>query len=105
MNLVLHVKKLYFDEIRSGVKIFEYRRVTPYWQRRLEGRKFDGVVICLGYPRRGDATRRLVFPWSGYEVQTITHPHFGDKPVKCYAIRLTLDPAKAQGAAVHLTVY
>jgi hypothetical protein len=97
-DLVLHVSREYFDAIRSGEKIFEYRRMTPYWKRRIEPNQFkriERVVICWGYPARDDDTRRLVFPWRGYEVQTITHEHFGGE-AHVYAIRLTPVPADAE---------
>lgn len=88
-DLVLHVKRVYFEQIASGQKREEYRRATPYWQKRLEGREYERVVICLGYPKRDDTSRRLVFPWRGVERKVITHPFFGDEPVDVYAVRLT----------------
>lgn len=88
MNLNLHVKKEYFDQIASGVKQEEYRLMTPYWQKRLENRQYDNVVVLCGYPARNDATRRIVYAWQGYTCKTITHPHFGTNPVMVYAIRL-----------------
>ncbi|ENN4178965.1 ASCH domain-containing protein, partial [Salmonella enterica subsp. enterica serovar Typhimurium] len=30
-------------------------------------------------------------PYGGYEVKTITHPHFGDEPVKVYAIKVNIN--------------
>lgn len=35
-----------------------------------------------------DTEKRIAFPWHGYLRKTITHKHFGDYPVKVYAIRL-----------------
>ncbi|MCP3582304.1 hypothetical protein NLN00_23805, partial [Escherichia coli] len=29
--------------------------------------------------------------YDGYEIKTITHPHFGDKPVKVFAIKVNID--------------
>ncbi|EMR6360648.1 hypothetical protein WJV46_003844 [Escherichia coli] len=29
--------------------------------------------------------------YNGYEIKTITHPHFGDKPVKVYAIKVNIN--------------
>lgn len=86
--LTLPVKTVYFDQIKAGTKTQEFRLCTPFWRKRLEGRTFDFVVITKGYPSRDDAERRLMFPWTGFEVQTIQHQHFGLEPVKVFAINL-----------------
>lgn len=96
-DLVLPVKRIYFEQMRDGAKLAEYRRTTPFWTKRLVGREYDSVIITLGYPKRGDPERTLVFPWRGYSVQTITHPHFGDHPVEVFAIAVG-DQATAKGA-------
>lgn len=85
-NLVLPVKRIYFEQMRDGTKKVEYRLTTPFWRKRLEGKKYDRVVITLGYSKKDDIERRLIFPWRGFTVQTITHPHFGNEPVKVFAI-------------------
>ena len=90
-DLILNVKREYFEQIASGQKHEEYRLVTPYWQKRLEGRSYENVIICLGYPPRGDTNRRLLFPWQGVERKTIVHQHFGSEPVDVYAVRLRPD--------------
>lgn len=87
-NLVLNLKREYFDEIRDGVKAYEYRKVTAYWKKRIEGREYDCLVIRMGYPKAGDKEKELRFPYCGYEVQQIVHPHFGDTPVDVYAIKI-----------------
>ncbi len=84
--LVLPVKREYFEQMRDGAKQAEYRLCTEYWRRRLLGRSNDSVIITLGYPKRDDTARRLVFPWRGYTVETITHPHFGADQVTVFAI-------------------
>ncbi|HFN6802524.1 TPA: hypothetical protein ACHFZX_002678 [Escherichia coli] len=43
------------------------------------------------YPKRDDSSRRIDVPYGGYEIKTITHPHFGDKPVKVFAIKVNID--------------
>lgn len=87
-TLTLSLKREYFDAIRDGSKTEEFRLVTPYWRKRLEGKAFDDIVLTLGYPARYDWTRRLLRPWRGYEIKTITHPHFGPDPVQVFAIRV-----------------
>jgi hypothetical protein len=51
--LHLPVKKIYFDQIKSGKKLDEYRLVTEYWKKRLEGRDYDEVHVKCGYPKTG----------------------------------------------------
>jgi len=89
-DLTLHLKAVYFDQIKNGTKPFEYRLITPYWKKRLIGRHYNNVVFCRGYPKRGD-----VEPYRGYDVQTLTHPHFGNKPVTVFAIRTMAVQEKA----------
>lgn len=84
--LTLPLKAEYFNAIRTGAKVEEFRRVSPFWKTRLEGRTFDSIELTLGYPARGDSERRLVRPWRGMRVTTITHPLFGAEPVQVYAI-------------------
>lgn len=87
-DFTLPLNGIYFDQIKSGEKTEEYRLVTPYWVRRLEGRRYGRVILMRGYPKKDDAERRLVFPWRGCPIKTITHPHFGPDPVEVYAIQL-----------------
>lgn len=87
-TLTLPLKSLYFNQIKSGQKVEEYRQRTPYWRKRLEGAQYDQIVLTLGYPARNDHARRLVRPWRGYEIKTIEHSLFGDKPTEVFAIKV-----------------
>lgn len=87
-NLVLPLKAEYFNAIKSGEKVDEFRLCTDYWRRRLENQHFDKIVLTLGYPKRSDEAKRIIKPWRGYVVRTITHPHFGPDPVKVFAIHV-----------------
>lgn len=86
--LHLNLRAEYFDQIAAGTKLFEYRLSTPYWAKRLVGWHFDQVHVKKGYPPASDTSRILVRPWRGYEVQYITHPHFGADLVRVFAIRV-----------------
>lgn len=86
--LIFNLKKEYFEQIKSGIKTEEYRLCTPYWQKRLEGKTFDKIIIKLGYPKNSDAEKILEFKYLGYEIKTIKHKHFGNDPVKVYAIKI-----------------
>lgn len=92
MNLFLHVKGEYFDQIRSGEKTEEYRLVCPYWIAQIANRKcpFDGIHLFRGFPKKDSWSPEnfLHFPWKGYEIKVIKHPIFGDAPVEVFAIKL-----------------
>lgn len=86
-DLILPLKREYFEQIKAGEKWFEYRLCNDYWRKRLDGHEaYDRIILTLGYPRRDDHERRIVRPWRGYTIKTITHPHFGPDPVQVYAI-------------------
>lgn len=87
-DLYLSVKGEYFEQIVAGTKTYEYRARTPYWKKRIEGRAYRNIIILHGYPVQHDLRKRIVFPWKGYELQTIMHPHFGNKPTDVYAIKI-----------------
>jgi hypothetical protein len=92
MILHLPLKAVYFDAIKAGTKLEEYRLRTPYWTRRLAGRTYAGIELMRGYPTAGDDTRRLRLPWKGFRTTTIQHPHFGPLPVEVYAIDVSGPP-------------
>jgi hypothetical protein len=85
-ELVLHLKRTYFEQIKSGKKKLEFRLRTPYWHRRLVGRKYDTIRLLCGYPKRNDQDNQIVCRFKGYRPMIITHPHFGKKPVHVFAI-------------------
>jgi len=87
-TLHLNLKAEYFDAIVAGTKLFEYRLMTPRWRKIIEGKEFDQVLVKCGYPPRDSADRISARKWEGYEVQTLTHPHFGPEPVTVFAIRV-----------------
>ena len=60
MKKVLHLNlyRKYFDQILKKEKIIEYRDITPYWSKRLEGRHYDVIKFRNGY--RKDAPAMVV---------------------------------------------
>jgi len=92
MSRDLHVHSEYFDQIRAGTKREEYRLHNAYWVKRLvelpagTKREFDGIVIHNAY-KPGDGNR-MEFPWHGWSLKGITHPHFGPDEVTVFAIKL-----------------
>lgn len=86
--LHLNLKGEYFDEIAAGNKPKEYRLYTDYWKKRLINKEYDGILIKKGYPKKDDKSRIIFREWRGYEIEKITHPHFDNKPVKVFGIRV-----------------
>lgn len=41
--LIFHLKKQWYDKIKSGEKTVEYREVKPYWEKRLWENCCDAV--------------------------------------------------------------
>ncbi len=90
-TLQLAVRGEYFDAMKRGEKTEEYRLCNDYWNKRIMLREYDRLIITRGYPKRDDISRRIDVPYAGYEVKTITHPHFGPDPVKVFAIKVNID--------------
>lgn len=91
-TLTLPLNGVYFDQIKAGTKLREYRLVTPFWSKRLVARRYRQIVLTKGYPKADDHKRRLVLPWRGYIIETITHPHFGADPVEVFSINVSGPP-------------
>ena len=85
-DLHLNLKGGYFDQIKSGEKLYEYREITPYWEKRLEGKEFNKIYIKRGYPKKGDPEKIIIRPWKGYVKTHLKHEHFGNQLVNVYAI-------------------
>src|SRR5215211_7630842 len=51
MKNILHLNlhRRFFADIAAGTKRVEYRKRTPYWRKRLEGRKYDVIKFRNGY--------------------------------------------------------
>lgn len=85
-SLTLNLRGIYFDQIKSGEKKFEYREVTPYWEKRLIDQQFDKIIIKRGYPKNGDTEKIIERPWAGFHITRIRHEHFGYRNVTVFAI-------------------
>jgi len=67
--LVLHLKGIYYDQIKCGAKTVEYRDMTAYWLSRITKDK-RLVHFYKGYPPRG--TVPLVKKIKGITVNSAT---------------------------------
>lgn len=97
MTLHLHVRSEYFAQIKAGTKREEYRLHNAYWVRRLfevvdpttgevQMRKYDSIVIYNAY--KPGPENRIAFPWRGWRLTCIHHPHFGAGDAVVFAIHL-----------------
>ena len=104
-TLTLTLKRKWFDLIKSGVKLEEYREMKECWYNRLcreqnpnqpwlnpmggfyfEIRKdFETLVFTLGYPKKTDMERRLVFKNPKIRIDT-GKPEWGAEPGKKYFV-------------------
>ena len=87
-DLVLHVKKVYFDAVCDGSKKFEYREQTEYWSTRLRNNIYPGIQIHCGYPKNSDKTRIVFLKWIGFKESTIIHDQFKNNPTFVFVIPL-----------------
>jgi len=84
-KLEIIIKRQYFNEIKIGEKIEEYRLVNQYWAKRLVGKEYTHIIFKNGY--NGDAPR-FEIEYLGYELKNIKHEVFGDEDVCVFAIKL-----------------
>ena len=111
-TLTLALKRKWFDLIKSGVKHEEYRECSEYWISRFVklctefeylylghpgmlderrkmisagGLKCDTLVFTLGYPKKTDTSRRLVFKNPKIRIDT-GRPEWGAEPKKRYFV-------------------
>jgi len=85
-ELILPVRREYFEQIKSGEKKFEYRLMSCHWYTRLHKAPFDRIVITLGYPKKGDESKRLYRKWNGFIKEKVLHEEFGPKSTLVFAI-------------------
>lgn len=90
-NITIALNGVYFDQIKAGIKLEEYRLANDYWVKRLFSRNYDRLTLTRGYPRKDDKDRRINLKYKGFEVKTITHPQFGPEPVQVFAIKIDLE--------------
>lgn len=72
MNILhLNLNREYFAQIAARTKRIEYREQTPYWKRRLEGRKYEVIQFRNGYATKAPEMQvefggvRKVRKWGG----------------------------------------
>jgi len=84
--LRLNLKRKWWEQIRDGEKTVELRLATEYWRKRLIGREYDEINLCLGYPKRGDESRTLRRKWRMVTKEMVLHEEFGSEPVEVFCI-------------------
>ena len=85
-SIVFRIRKPYFDAIVSGEKTVEFRRHSPFWEKRIKGTGVEVAVFICG---KRVHRRKITY------VQLIDTPTWfseqGKKDVdtpQCYAIYL-----------------
>lgn len=114
-TLTLHLKREWFEMIRDGVKLEEYREIKPHYIRQwikfkplkndlikdykqgfdegeIEGAKnellflnFEKLVLTIAYPPADDASRRLEFKNPKIRIGE-GRPEWGAEPGKMYFV-------------------
>ena len=83
------MKRKWFEQVKSGEKVEEYRLRNNYWSKRLSGKTFDRIVLTLGYPKKGCSDRRIELPWHGCVEKTVVSEEWNNQPMDVFAIKLT----------------
>ena len=84
--LYLHLKKIYFNQIKAGIKLCEFRLATEYWRKRLVGKYFDEVYLMCGYPKPNETDKIIKRKWTMLAKEWILHEKFGPDPVEVFVI-------------------
>jgi hypothetical protein len=84
-TLHLHLKWQYFDAIQRGEKKQELRLASK-WKKKLDETPYTKIKLYRGFQKAIDGKTVFSCPYVGYELQTITHHHFGTQPVEVCAI-------------------
>ena len=63
--LHLNLYRKYFDAILKGTKTIEYRDITPYWSKRLEGRYYYVIKFRNGYAK---VAPEMVVEYKGIDI-------------------------------------
>jgi hypothetical protein len=90
--LYMTLTRRWFNQIAQGRKKMEFRRMTPFWEKRLRGRQYDEVHFRNGY--EPDSPFMRVEYLGFIEDVHVADPPFGDCDEeridfgKCFALRL-----------------
>ena len=76
--LHLHCTFKYFDEIKDKTKPDEFRSAEK-WKEKLDSENYTHIRIYRAYQKVSDDTV-IELPYKGYQLITITHPHFKNEP-------------------------
>lgn len=83
MNLSLSIYKVYYDQIKTGKKKFEYRKLDDYYTQRFivekDGKKMARHYDTITFYCRGEKPMRV--EWLGLN-------YYPKKSPKWYAIKL-----------------
>lgn len=63
--ITLTLKRKWFDLIKYGIKLEEYREIKPYWTKRLLGKDYDTIIFRNGYSTNAPI---IICEYKGLEV-------------------------------------
>ena len=77
VTLHLNLHREFFAQIAAKTKRIEYRKRTPYWKTRLEGRTYDTIQFRNGYATKAPVMQvefcgvKKIHKWGGpyYAIQ------------------------------------
>jgi hypothetical protein len=84
ITLHLHLKFIYFDEIKAKRKKREYR-LSEKWKHKLDTKGYTHIRLYRGVEKVSAGTI-IDLPYKGYTEEKITHPHFNNTEASVCAI-------------------
>jgi hypothetical protein len=81
--LHLTLTKKWFDMIKSGLKMEEYREIKPYWDKRLS-KAYDAIRFANGY---GKHVPHFTIELKGVRIGN-GNPEWGAPPYAVYILSL-----------------
>ena len=74
--------------IESGVKKEEYRVFNDFWKKRILDKNYTHVQFALGYPKKGDFSKRMTFEINGIEHREGNEEWGAENGVKYIVIKI-----------------
>lgn len=83
--LTLTLKRKWFNLIKNGVKLEEYREIKPYWSTRLLGKNYDTIIFKNGYSKNAPI---IICEYKGLKVGNGNTNWGAENGVKYYVIKI-----------------
>ncbi|MEI6747336.1 MAG: hypothetical protein WCL34_15340 [Methylococcaceae bacterium] len=83
-SLSIFIDEKSFNEIQSGNNPYHYVMANKYWKKWLQNKKYSSLIL------KTNCFQSMEIPYLGFEKQVIQRKHFDKKPVKIFAIRISI---------------